>query len=148
MDRNFMHGLDIIKDMQREVNKILSVADCKGMENNEASIALEMLLDTLDNARNTIEYYTKPIREGKLKMNRAGKFDFIYATGEFSLSCGNPLEINIDNIYYAGRVEHTTDKGYYFYCDDLDNPKLINGMIARVRIWWKIILRSNLKNYL
>lgn len=88
-----------------------------------------------------VEHFSKPTKEGYLRKNSYGKFEIDYSRGgaSYPLSCGSSLEIylledaetGIEEGWYAGRVEHTGGKGYYFYGPG--KPALCDNMRVRTR---------------
>ena len=89
-----------------------------------------------------VEYYSKDTEICYLKKNKFAKFDALSGfDGKClaTLHCGSALELYAFDKYdecdkwFIGRVEHNKQKGYYFCCEDLDNPALHDGMRVRVR---------------
>lgn len=115
--------------------------DKETMEEEEIRDALYIAAEKLNDAKYAIEHFSKPAEEGYLKENSYGKFEINFAKGETSypLSCGSSLEVylqenieaGIEEGWYAGRVEHTGGKGYYFYGPG--KPSLYDGMKVRTR---------------
>ncbi|UZW13229.1 DUF5348 domain-containing protein [Clostridium pasteurianum] len=111
------------------------------MEETEIRYILDSLAEKLTETKIAIEYFSKSVKEGYLRENSDGKFEIDFDCGETSypLSCGSSLEVylkkdveeDIEQRWYVGRVEHTKDKGYYFY--GANKPSLYNNMKVRVR---------------
>ncbi len=134
MDNNYIKAESIINNASYELKKIFEKADYKGTENREAYNTLEQLIERLEDAEKYIRYLATPTQEGVLKEHTGvGKFYIVYDNGEEShlLSCGNTLEIYIEDEWHIGRVE-ATDGKYYFYGEG--RPFLYTGMRARKRI--------------
>lgn len=133
MDVNYLNARDKISYLKGDLEKILDKADYKGMENRACYSEIERLQEALDDAIRSIEYYSRPVREGKLIALPNGRFEIC----DRELTSGSSLEIyhEEEKEWVAGRVEYrrTDEKeGYYFYGDD--KPFLYEGMRARIRV--------------
>lgn len=135
MDKQYIKALNIISKTKSELKNIYNTAEYKGLENSEVSNSLDKLLQELEDVKNTIEYFSGHTKEGYLIENSNGKYEVEFADGNrsYDLSCGSAVEINVNGEWFAGRVEHKTDKGYYFYNSEVEHPVLHQGMKARLR---------------
>lgn len=123
------------------LDNLPSCCDKETMEEEGIRNALYIAAEKLNDAKRAIEYYSKPTKEGHLRENSSGKFEIDYCNGgtSYPLSCGCSLEVylqedieaDIEEGWYAGRVEHTGGKGYYFYGPG--KPSLYDGMKVRTR---------------
>ncbi|MBN9636897.1 MAG: DUF5348 domain-containing protein, partial [Achromobacter sp.] len=87
------------------------------MEENEIRSAIYRAAEKLNDAKNAIEHFTKPVKEGTLRENDMGKFEIDYINGgsSYPLSCGSSLEVYlqedtekfIEEGSHPGRVEAT-----------------------------------------
>lgn len=132
MDINYLNARDKIHFLKKDLEKIQGKADYEGMENSECCTILERLIEELENAERSIEYYSKPVKEGRLIKLSNGRFELC----NIELTCGSSLEIYDDEEkeWVHGRVEHTRSdgqEGYYFYGGN--KPFLHEGMKARKR---------------
>lgn len=75
------------------------------------------LINNLEDAKISIDDFSKSIREGVLFQNEDGKFEIIYPNGKhsYAFNCGSPIEVYLEGLWQVGRVEYSTTKGYYFY---------------------------------
>lgn len=133
MDVNYLNARDKIHHLKNELERIIDKADCKGMENNDCYRLLESLTEELDSAERSIDYYSRPVKEGRLIELDNGRFEIC----DMELTCGSSLEIYDDEEeeWATGRVEHTSrngQEGYYFYGSN--KPFLYEGMKARIRV--------------
>lgn len=117
------------------------------MEEEEVSNALYRAAEKLNDAKYAIEHFSKSTEEGYLKEDLTGRFVIVYCNGgtSYPLSCGCPLEVylkedteaDIEEGWYAGRVEHRISKGYYFhgpsYFNGPGKASLYDGMRVRTR---------------
>lgn len=119
--------------MKEDVDKLLDKTP-KGFENKKAYRTFEKLLEQLEDAEANISHYLQSTVEGRLAIEHNDKFSL----KGIVLSCGSQLEMydRESNEWFSGRVEyrHKDPLGYYFYCYDLDNPNLYEGMRVRKRV--------------
>lgn len=137
MDHQYIKALDLIINVKIDLQKIYNNADCKGLENAAVNNSLDELIEELEKTQYGIEYYSRPAKEGCLTESNNGKFKIEYTNGNSSypLGCGSSLEIyDNEKGWKIGRVEHNTNKGYYFYNRKLQYPALYPGMKARLRV--------------
>lgn len=133
MDVNYLNAKDKIHSLKNQLERIIDKADYKGMENNECYRLLERLTEELEDAERSINYYSQPVKEGRLIELDNGRFEIC----DKELTCGSSVEIYDEEEaeWIAGRVEHTTrdgQSGYYFY-GSYNKPFLYKGMRARIR---------------
>ena len=135
LDRAFVKAESEIWNAKRNLKKILDeVEGVRGLENHEAYVLLDNLVERLEDAERELVYLQKPTKEGTLiEDGDTGKFFISYNDGSKSylLSCGNGLELFYDDEWHIGRVE-AKDGKYYFYGED--RPFLHTGMRARKRV--------------
>jgi len=133
LNKEYREAIDIIEEARREIDKILEKQpEVKGVENLEAYYLLEDTAERLGSARNYLQYLSAPTKEGRLREDSNGKFFIEYMDGTEShlLSCGNPLELFLEDDWVIARVE-AKDGKYYFHAGD--KPFLYEGMRARKR---------------
>lgn len=140
MDNNYIKALDIIEKAKYDLSKIYEKGTTETLEDKKAYKEIEKVLDCLDDAKDTIIHYNKPIWEGSLMENENGKFSIEFNDGSspHALSCGSSLEVylredsdeDVDEGWHSGRVE-ANNKGYYFY--GANKPMLYQGMRVRIR---------------
>lgn len=144
-DENYLRAEDTISQTRYRLQKLLENSSTKGLENHEAYREIENLLEHLEDAERSLQYLSKPTKEGKLIESDGGKFYIAYDDGteSYLLSCGNNLEVylqedleeDVEEGWHIGRVEHRSkngQEGYYFY--GANKPFLYQGMRARKRI--------------
>jgi len=122
--------------MLQNVNKLNADLKCEttilnNVEINDIRDMFSNLTNNLEDAKRSINDFSKLIKEGVLFQNEDGKFAIIYPDGKHSyfFSCGSPIELYLDGIWQVGRVEYSTTKGYYFYGGL--NPSLRDNMRTR-----------------
>jgi hypothetical protein len=113
-----------------------SCPDRETMEEEEIRHALYRAADKLNDAKRAIEYYSSPIKEeGYLTQNSRGRFELngheFTSGSKIEVYLNENLENDIEEGWLSGRVEHTGNKGYYFYGPS--KPSLYEGMRARTR---------------
>ena len=143
MNENYLKILDRATFTKSEIERLFQDAqDSKGFENNRAYSIVETLVEQLDTVIYKLKRLSMPAVEGKLQEDTSrNKFELIRSDNGRGLgwffSCGDYLEVmGDDGEWYSGRVEHTKRDGYtgYYFCnDDIENPFLFTGMVARVR---------------
>ena len=139
MEKSYLEAVKIIQKTRVNLEKIIIKAYEKSFENERAYISIENLLSEFETVMETIEYFSKPSKEGYLIENHNGVFEIEYNNGgsNYPLYCGDNIEIfvNADG-WKAGRVESTrrNNIGYYFYNEEPENHALYNGMKVRLRI--------------
>mgnify|MGYP001561439854 FL=1 len=139
MDINYLEAIEIIQSTRANLEKLMIEANEKSFENERAYISIENLLSEFETVMDTIDYYSKPSKEGHLIKNPDGIFEIEYINGgsNYPLHCGNDIEIfiNVDG-WKAGRVESSSrnNVGYYFYNEEPENHALYSGMKARLRV--------------
>lgn len=138
MDNEYAKELDIIESTKNEIEKCYEDIPSEDLEDNEVSKSLEKLLEQLEATKSIINHFSKPTKEGHLILVYPNaKYQIKFLNGDISneIECGNYLEIcGDDKDWKAGRVEHTIDKGYYFYNSEVRYPVLSSDMKVRVRI--------------
>lgn len=133
MNNQYREARQIIEEARRELDSILAKEPgTKGEENKEAYFLLEDLAERLSRSRDYLDYLNAPTKEGVLRESESGKFYVEFTDGAEShlLSCGNSLELLLDDEWIIARVEAKNGK-YYFY--NGDKPYLSEGMRARLR---------------
>lgn len=145
MNNSYLKALERLRCAKSEIESLWEEGqeDNTGFENKQAYRILENFIENMDTAVYKLNRYSLQAVEGELHEDSyRNKFELIrFDNGKsigYLFSCGDYLEAfdNESREWYAGRVEHTTRNGvtgYYFYCNDLENPFLYNGMKARVR---------------
>jgi hypothetical protein len=135
MDVNYLNARDKISSLKSYLEGMLDKADYKSsMENRSCYSEIERLTEELDDVIRSIEYYSRPVEEGRLIELSNGRFEIC----DRELHSGSALEVydEEESEWVAGRVEHrrgSDGEGYYFY--GLDNkPFLFEGMKARIRV--------------
>lgn len=144
-DENYLKAEDTINQARYRLKKLLENSSTKGLENSTAYREIEYILEMMEDTEKSLEYLSKPTKEGKLIESDGGKFYIVYDDGteSYLLSCGNNIEVylkedleeDVEEGWHIGRVEHTTrngQEGYYFY--GANKPFLYHGMRARKRI--------------
>ena len=144
-DENYLKAEDTINQARCRLQKLLDNSSTKGLENREAYKEIETLLEHLEDAEKSLEYLSKPTKEGRLIEAEGGKYYIAYDDGteSYNLSCGNNVEVylqedleeEVEEGWHIGRVEHKSkngQEGYYFY--GANKPFLYQGMRARKRI--------------
>lgn len=132
MDTNYLKALDKITSLSNQLETLLNTAPCKTFEDKIAYRSVERVIEYLSDGQWTLEHYSKPVEEGYLHKKSNERFSL----NDNELSCGYSLEVwnEKENEWEAGRVEHTSDKNYYFYNSDMNYPSLYDGMRVRIRI--------------
>lgn len=139
MDTNYLEAVAIIQNTRTKLKKVIIKAKKEGFEDKKSRGILEKLFSEIETAVDTIEDYSRPIKEGYLIENSNGQFEIqcINGGGSYPLCCGKDIEIliNVDG-WKTGRVENTImhNKGYYLYNEELKHPALYSGMKTRIRI--------------
>lgn len=139
MDTNYLKAVEIIQITRVNLKKIIIKANEKGFENKIAYSSIENLLSEFETVIDTIDYYSKPSKEGYLTKTTGGAYEIEYINGESNspLYCGNDIEISINgNEWKVGKIESTPkdNVGYYFYNGEPGSHKLYNGMKVRLRV--------------
>lgn len=122
--------------LHEALDSLPSCDDEETMEETELRHTLYKAAESLSEAKAAIHHFSKETKEGYLYENSRGRFEL--HGDEFS--CGCDIEVylnedpanNIEKGWYAGRVEHTSGKGYYFYGPG--KLGLYDGMRVRKRI--------------
>jgi hypothetical protein len=132
MDTKYTEARWLIESVKSNLERTLKDASTKTLEDRKAYNIIDNLIQELDSTIWTIKHYSKRTIEGHIYENSRGRFEL--KDNEFT--CGCPIEIydEEEKEWYTGRVEHTTEKGYYFYCSDMGNPSLNEGMRVRIRV--------------
>jgi hypothetical protein len=126
----------LIRKTMKEIKKIIDTSGAKTKDDNLAIRQLEILVEKLEDVENELKYLKADAKEGVLFLNSVSKrFVIKYNDGteSYDLTCGSSLEV-WDNEYEEwniGRVEHSTEKGYYFY---QTKSKLTEGMRVAKRL--------------
>lgn len=135
MNINYLKALDKLRVASCEMQRLVNNAPTEVFEDNMVCILMENIIDEMNTAASRMEVLTLPVVEGLLSEMSNGKFELIRGPKDPSiyLSCGSYLEVYSydDHEWYAGRVEHNGH--YYFKCFDMGNPRLSEGMRARIR---------------
>lgn len=135
MNINYLKALDILRIASCEIQRLMNDAPTEGFEDSKACTLMENIIDEMNTTASKMEILTLPVIEGLLSEMGNGKFKLIQGPRdpEIYLSCGSYIEVYSydDHEWYAGRVEHNGH--YYFKCFDMGNPRLHEGMRARVR---------------
>lgn len=144
-DENYLRANDIINQARYKLQKLFDNSSTKGLENQEAYKEIETLLEHLEDAEKSLEYLSKPTKEGRLAKDLGGKFFIAYDDGteSYNLSCGSTVEVylqedleeDVEEGWHIGRVEHKSkngQEGYYFY--GANKPFLYEGMRSRKRV--------------
>jgi len=139
MDINYLEAVEIIQSTRVNLEKLIIRANEKNFENERACISIDNLLTEFESVIDTIDYYSKPSKEGYLIKNSNGAFEIEYINGgsNYPIYRGNNIEIFIDvNGWKSGRIERSPGNNgvYYFYNEESENHALYNGMKARLRI--------------
>lgn len=121
--------------LQDALDNLPSCDDEETMEETEIRYSLNKAAESLSEAKDAINQFSKPTKEGYLYKNSRGRFEL---NGD-EFCCGYDIEAyinedpanNIEKGWYAGRVEHD-GKDYYFYGPG--KPALYDGMRVRKRI--------------
>lgn len=118
-----------IYSLSEKIEKVLCNNKTESMENIEVILQLEKLNEQLHDVTLEIDYYKKPVEEGKLVRLTNGRFSL----NNNELSCGYPIEVwwNEEERWVVGRVEYSDE--YYFYNKKMQHPKLYDGMKVRIR---------------
>lgn len=139
MDTIYLKAMIIIQNTRINLEKIITETNEKSFENERACNAIENLFSEFETVVHTIDYYSKPIKEGYLIKKSNGVFALEYINGgsSYPLNCGDDIEIfiNVEG-WIAGRVESNLRNrvGYYFYNEEPEKHALYSGMKARVRV--------------
>ncbi len=127
--------LEIINELKRvnERNReVLEVDPTDKFEDEKAYSIVEYLTGEIEEAIHELEHLTREVREGVLLLNSQGRYN-LDTMPEFYFTCGNIIEVSIDNKWYRGRVEHDS-RDYYFCNYEGKNLPLTEGMKARIRV--------------
>jgi hypothetical protein len=139
VDTNYLEAVELIQITRVNLGKLIIKANEKSFEDERAYISVMNLLSEFETVIDTIDYYSKPSKEGYLTKNTDGVFEIEYISEniKYPLYCGNNIEIliNVDG-WKAGRIESTPkdNMGYYFYNEEPENHALYNGMKVRSRV--------------
>lgn len=138
MGTNYSEAVSLIQNTKIRLEKILIKAN-KSYEDKKSLIIIQKLFSDIETAADTIESYSRPIKEGYLIENPDGQFEIecVNGGGSYPLCCGMEIEILISvDGWIAGRVEYTImhNKGYYFHNEELKHPILYSGMKTRIRV--------------
>jgi hypothetical protein len=139
MDTNYLEAVEVIQSTRVNLEKLIIKTNEKGFENDKAYRSIENLLSEFETVIDTIDYYSRPSKEGYLIKNSDGVFEIEYINGrsKYPLYCGNDIEILINGDgWKAGKIENTLKDniGYYFYNEEPENHALYNGMKVRLRV--------------
>lgn len=133
LNEKYIEAIGILEESRKAIEEILeSSPGTDGTENREAYFLLEDMAERLSSARDYLDYLTAPAKEGVLRESESGKFyvEFTDGTESHLLSCGNSLELFVDDEWIISRVEAKNGK-YYFFAGD--KPYLCEGMKVRKR---------------
>ena len=98
------------------------------MEEEHIYNALYKLNDSLEHAKDAIEYCQKEANEGYLKESQSTEGR--YVIGKHELTCGQAIEISLWGKWHKGRVEY--DDEYYFV--GCGNPSFAELKRNKVRV--------------
>jgi len=139
MDAIYLEAVEIIQSARSKLEKLIIKNSGKSFENERACISIDNLLTEFETVMDSMNYYSKPSKEGHLVKNSNGLFEIEYINGgsNYPIYRGNTIEIfiNVDG-WKAGEIErnHGDNGGYYFYNEEPENHALYAGMKARLRI--------------
>ena len=106
-------------------------------EGNEVSKSLGKLLEQLEDTKNTINLYLRSTNEGYLVLENISSnyvIKFLNGDGFQPLSSEGYLEVYVNGKGWSVvKVEHSVEKGYYFYNPEIGYPKLYPNMKVRVK---------------
>ena len=132
LNKKYQNILDEIKGINKKNKEILKTGTIENFEDEKAHSILEYLYKEIDEAVYELEHLKREVKEGILLLNSQGRYN-LDTMPEFYFTCGNPLEILVDEEWHRGRIEHA-DSDYYFWNYDGKNIKLSEGMKARIRV--------------
>jgi len=129
----------IIQSTRANIEKLIIKTNGKSFENERICISVDNLLTEFETVIDTIDYYSKPSKEGYLIENSNGVFEIEYTNGgsNYPIYRGNNIEIFIDvDGWKLGRIDRNPGdgRGYYFYNEKPEIHTLYNGMKARLRV--------------
>lgn len=129
MHNNYLKAADKLRFALADLKKIIDETPCYSFEDRKALAALELMAVGIQSGIFDIEHYKQQAMEGILRELPNGRFEL----GGIELTCGNSMEVYAreEDEWFSGRVEY--GGSYYFYCWDLRNPGLFEGMRARIR---------------
>jgi hypothetical protein len=138
MDTNYLEAIAIIQSTRAKLEKVILKANKEDFENKKSYSCIENFISEIERITDTIDYYSRPIKEGYLIKNSSGQFEIecINKGGNYPLLHGDNIEIIISSEgWKTGRVGSTiNNKGYYFYNEELKDSELYSGMKARIRV--------------
>lgn len=127
MDQRLKSAKFELKTVYQKLDTILK--ECcrttgESLEDREVYRELENLADEINSTIRHIEYYERPVIEGKLQQrSNNDRYNLIDQNGKdrFEFTCGNGIEVYDPESeeWYVGRVEAANDK-YYFYNNELN----------------------------
>lgn len=139
MHINYLIARENISSLKKELEKLIDSAPSNTFEDRKGSLALENAIKSLDSCTKSIDRFSAPTIEGKLKeYANTQKFELIKNDGQgvgWLFGCSSLLEVYSDKYedWFAGSVENNGNS-YYFKSISLENPMLYTGMKARIRI--------------
>lgn len=139
MDTNYLEIITIIQNTETKIKEIITKVTKESFEDKKGYSSVQNFLSEIEIVTDTLEYYSRPIKEGYLIKNSNGQFEIkcINNGGRYPLYCGNHIEILINTEgWKTGIVKSTNicNKGYYFYNEELKHPALYTGMKTRIRV--------------
>ena len=137
VDKDFMNIKDQVDYLIKLIDISMNNYNRNDFENKHVYYKLEGLQSDLDCISEYIKYMNTVPVEGYLVELDNEKYECPEA--DMRYSCGSQMEAYIkpyedeEPMWCIGRVEHDTDKGYYFLNYEGDNVVLYEGMKVRVR---------------
>ena len=132
LNKKYQNILDELKVINKKNREILDTGAIEDFEDEKAHSILEYLYKEIDEAAYELEHLKRDVKEGTLLLNSQGRYN-LDTMPEFYFTCGNVLELLIDEEWHRGRVEHSNND-YYFCNYDGKNIQLSEGMKARIRV--------------
>ena len=138
MDKDCIYELSlIIEKSMLDIEKYYEPDLIEASEENVVSKSLRKLVKELEDTKNTINYYLSSANEGYLVLENISSNYVIRFLNDGSfqpLSSGSYLEIYVNGKgWTVVKIEHSPEKGYYFYNPEIGYPKLYPNMKVRVK---------------
>ncbi len=132
VEKKYLEISKELKEINLKLKGIIEGSEVKTFEDERVEQILEYLEEEIREGLEEIDHMTKEIKEGKLYLNSQGRYN-LDTMPNFYFTCGSLIEVKIGNKWQCGRIEH--DNGEYYFCNyDGEDIKLVEGIMARIRV--------------
>lgn len=132
LDKKYLELIDELRRVNIKAQALLEETSSDTFEEEKAHTIIDYLVTEMEEAADEIEHLSRQVKEGILLLNSQGRYN-LDTMPEFYFTCGNIIEVSIDDKWYRGRIEH--DNTDYYFCNyEGKNLHLYEGMKARIRV--------------